>query len=93
MSIQIKTINGITQNTTKHLLLDAGAFFVGYNPATDTFESAKTAGKLLGATKGGGSFKAVPKLNIRILGRISDGKSNRDYSNNNQKSTRYSNVR
>ena len=62
MSIQIKTINGITQNTTKHLLLDAGAFFVGYNPATDTFESAKTAGKLLGATKGGGSFKAVPKF-------------------------------
>lgn len=28
-------------------------------PGTDTYESAKTAGKLLGATTGGGEFKAA----------------------------------
>lgn len=64
-----RVISGLTAQTTQKLLLDAGAFFKNYNmvavegtesvPA-DTFESAVAAGKLLGATKGGGSFTAVP---------------------------------
>lgn len=61
-----KVISGLTEQTPQKLLLDAGAFFkdfnvveVGDTPA-DTFESAVAAGKLLGATKGGGSFSSVP---------------------------------
>lgn len=57
-----KTINGITAKTPKRLLLDAGAFFKNFDMETDTFDSAVTAGKLLGATKGGGSFSAVPAM-------------------------------
>ncbi len=55
-----KVINGLTEKTTKHLALDAGAFFKNYKVDTDTFDSAVSGGKLIGATKGGGSFKAVP---------------------------------
>ncbi len=63
-----KVISGLTDKTAQRLILDAGAFFKNYyvespdngtTPA-DTFETAVAAGKLLGATKGGGSFKAVP---------------------------------
>jgi hypothetical protein len=63
---QCKVISGLTAKTTENLVLDAGAFFKNFivEPAegaqADTFESAVTAGKLLGATKGGGSFSAVP---------------------------------
>lgn len=57
-----KTINGLTSKTPQRLLLDAGAFFKNFDMDTDTFESAVTAGKLLGATKGGGSFSAVPAI-------------------------------
>lgn len=57
-----KTLNGITNKTPKRLLLDAGAFFKNYDMETDTFDEAVTAGKLLGATKGGGSFSAVPAI-------------------------------
>lgn len=65
-----KVISGITAKTPENLVLDAGAFFKNFNvespdggttPA-DTFESAVTAGKLLGATKGGGGFSAVPQI-------------------------------
>lgn len=51
---------GYTSETPKSLLLDAGAFFKNFYVGTDTFESAKAAGKLLGATSGGGSFSAIP---------------------------------
>lgn len=61
MAIPVKTINGITEKTIENLLLDAGAFFKNYDVSTDTFETAKKANKLIGATKGGGAFKAVPK--------------------------------
>ena len=57
-----KGYSGFTEKTTKHMLLDAGAFFINYDMATDTFESAKTEGKLLGATRGGGSFSAIPEI-------------------------------
>ena len=60
-----KSINGLTSKTKEHLLLDAGAFFKNFTVGTDTYESAKTEGKLLGATKGGGGFDAKP--NIRAI--------------------------
>jgi len=56
------TYSGFTSATPKNLLLDAGAFFKNFDIATDTFASAVTAGKLLGATSGGGTFSAVPTL-------------------------------
>ncbi len=57
----MKTYSGFTGDTAKHLLLDSGAFFKNFNVGTDTFESAKAAGKLIGATSGGGEFSAVPE--------------------------------
>jgi hypothetical protein len=57
-----KTYSGYTNKTAESLLLDAGAFFKNFEVATDTFDSAVTAGKLLGATTGGGTFSAVPTI-------------------------------
>lgn len=63
---QCKVISGLTSKTPENLVLDAGAFFKNFivepesGEEADTFESAVTSGKLLGATKGGGSFSAVP---------------------------------
>lgn len=57
-----KIISGFTSKTAEHLLLDAGAFFKDYDVAEDTFESAVSAGKLLGATRGGGQFNATPEI-------------------------------
>lgn len=53
------TYTGFNENTAENLLLDAGAFFVNFTVGTDTYESAREAGKLLGATRGGGEFKAA----------------------------------
>lgn len=58
----MKTYSGYTAETPKSLLLDAGAFFKNFYVGTDTFESAVTAGKLLGATQGGGTFSAIPTI-------------------------------
>lgn len=57
-----KKYSGFTEKTAENLLLDAGAFFVDYDVETDTFETAVTAGKLLGATRGGGQFNATPEI-------------------------------
>ena len=57
-----KKYTGFTSDTQKSLLLDAGAFFRNFTVGTDTYATAVTAGKLIGATKGGGEFAAVPKL-------------------------------
>lgn len=57
-----KTYSGYTAETPKSLLLDAGAFFKNFYVGTDTFESAVAAGKLLGATQGGGNFAAIPTI-------------------------------
>lgn len=54
--------SGYTAKTAENLLLDAGAFFVNYEIDTDTFDTAVTAGKLLGATRGGGQFEATPEI-------------------------------
>lgn len=54
--------SGFTQQTAENLLLDAGAFFVNYEFETDTFTTAVDAGKLLGATREGGQFAAIPEM-------------------------------
>lgn len=54
--------SGYTAQTPKSLLLDAGAFFKNFYVGTDTFASAVAAGKLIGATQGGGSFVATPEM-------------------------------
>jgi hypothetical protein len=53
-----KNYTGLRKETKKHISLGAGAVFVNFDPITDTYETAKTAGKILGATQGGGEFKA-----------------------------------
>lgn len=58
----LKSLSGYTDKTAKNLVLDAGAFFKNFNVGTDTFETAVTANKLLGATRGGGNFNAVPAI-------------------------------
>lgn len=55
-----KVISGLTAQTPERLVLDAGAFFKNFDFQNDTFEKAISEGKLLGATKGGGSFSAIP---------------------------------
>lgn len=60
-----KNYSGYTKKTPENLLLDAGAFFKNFTyvpggDANDTFDAAVAAGKLIGATKGGGEFSAVP---------------------------------
>lgn len=57
-----KHFNGFTKNTPQELQLDAGAFFKNFIVGTDTYASAKAAGKLLGATSGGGEFSAKPSM-------------------------------
>jgi len=53
---------GVTSSTAENLILDSGAFFKDYDVSTDTFETAVTAGKLIGATRGGGEFTALPQI-------------------------------
>lgn len=62
-----KAYSGFNTKTMEHLLLDAGAFFKNFNygkegAENDTFDSAVEAGKLIGATKGGGEFSAVAAI-------------------------------
>lgn len=58
----MKKYSGFTTETAKSLLLNAGAYFKNFTVGTDDFDSAVTAGKLIGATKGGGEFSAVPEI-------------------------------
>lgn|SRR5690625_593875 len=57
-----ESYSGYTEKTAENLLLDAGAFFIDFDIETDTFETAVADGKLLGATRGGGSFEATPEI-------------------------------
>lgn len=59
-----KKYSGYTPKTSENYLMDSGAFFINFDAELDTFDSAVTAGKLLGATRGGGSFSAIPELRI-----------------------------
>lgn len=54
-----KRMTGMTSQTVEHFVLGAGVFAKNFVPGTDTYESAKKTGKLLGATLGGGEFKAA----------------------------------
>lgn len=58
----LKSLSGYTSKTAENLVLDAGAFFKNFIVSTDTYDSAVTAGKLLGATRGGGNFNAIPAI-------------------------------
>ncbi len=60
-----KKFTGLTEKTLQNRVTGAGAYFKNYNIETDTFSSAVKAGKLIGATKGGGNF--VAKANIRNI--------------------------
>lgn len=53
---------GFTAETVESLLLDSGAFFTNFEVGTDTYETAVTAGKLIGATRGGGKFSAIAQI-------------------------------
>lgn len=57
----MKKFSGFTKSTQEHLLLNAGAYFKNYEVEKDTYDTAVAAGKLLGATRGGGQFNAVPR--------------------------------
>lgn len=74
-----KTYTGLTTKTKKHLLLGAGAFFKNFLVGTDTYESAVSGGKLLGATQGGGEFNAVATFRqIPVDGAVGDIKDLED---------------
>lgn len=57
-----KRMTGYTEKTMTDLQTGAGAYFKDFDVETDTFASAVAAGKLLGATQGGGSFTAKPTI-------------------------------
>lgn len=64
-----KVRTGYSQKTMENLHTGAGAFFKNFIVGTDTYESARLGGKLIGATQGGGEFKAVAEIrNIDIDG-------------------------
>lgn len=54
-----KRMTGQTSETKAHLLLGAGIMVKDYDPSKDTYETAKAAKKILGATSGGGTFTAT----------------------------------
>ncbi len=53
-----KSYSGYTEKTVESLIMDAGAFFKNFEVGKDTFNSAVSEGKLIGATRGGGGFEA-----------------------------------
>ncbi len=54
-----KVKSGFSKQTKENLLTGSGAFFKNFYVGVDTYESARAGGKLIGATQGGGEFKAV----------------------------------
>lgn len=58
----MKKYSGFTTATADSLLLNAGAYFKNFDVTADTFDTAVADGKLIGATKGGGEFSAVPTI-------------------------------
>ena len=57
-----KRLTGYTEQTMNNRQTGAGAYFKNFDIEKDTFTSAVEAGKLLGATQGGGSFTAKPVI-------------------------------
>ena len=62
MGLFKKKMTGYTESTMINRQTGAGAYFKNFNVETDTFSSAVEAGKLLGATQGGGTFTAKPTI-------------------------------
>lgn len=60
-SVRKINLNGITKKTVKDLQLGAGAWFKNVG-RTETYAQAKAAGKSLGSTRGGGTFRAVATI-------------------------------
>lgn len=58
-NLRIRPYSGFKEGTVEHLLLDAGVFFKNFTVGTDTYASAKAAGKCIGATNGGGEFSVT----------------------------------
>ena len=59
---RVKPFSGYNAKTPDRLLLDAGAVFKNFIVGTDTYATAKAAGKCLGATQGGSEFSAKPSF-------------------------------
>ena len=57
---RVKPYSGYNGTTPDKLLLDAGVLFKNFHVGTDTYQSAKAAGKCLGATQKGTEFSAKP---------------------------------
>ena len=57
-----KVRTGYNPKTMENLHTGAGAYFKNFNVGVDTYETARTDGKLLGATQGGGEFKAAAEI-------------------------------
>lgn len=71
MAFAKKAYNGITEKTPLNIQLDAGAIFKNFTVGTDTYATAKKAGKCLGATQGGGTFTAKPTIrSIEVDGAV-----------------------
>lgn len=74
-----KVKSGFNKQTKEHLLLGAGAFFKNFIVGQDTYESARAANKLIGATQGGGEFKAIAEIRQieidGVAGRIKGGET------------------
>lgn len=62
----MKRFTGVTGNSAKHLLLDAGCYFKNYD-LSKTYKQNVEAGSLLGATEGGGTFSAVPVIHNVVI--------------------------
>lgn len=70
-----KVRTGYNQKTMENLHTGAGAFFKNFDIGVDTYDSARLSGKLIGATQGGGEFKAAAEIrNIEIDGLPGKGK-------------------
>ena len=63
-------MNGYTAESPKHFMLDSGAFYKNFDMATDTVATA--AAKLLGLTRGGGEFSAVPTIRAIVADGIKE---------------------
>lgn len=57
-----KVRTGYNTKTMENLHTGAGAYFKNFTVGVDTYETARTDGKLLGATQGGGEFKAAAEI-------------------------------
>lgn len=70
-----KVRTGYNRKTMENLHTGAGAYFKNFKIGIDTYETAREDGKLLGATQGGGEFKATAETrNIEIDGLRGRGK-------------------